>query len=279
MTASERRERLLSGINVKDSLGLEIGALCWPFILKNESEVIYVDYTDADTLRKKYQGDPGVDLAKIVEPDAIWGANSLQQAIGEDRKVDYIVASHVIEHVPDLITWLQELKSVLKEAGQVRLIVPDRRFTFDFLRTETRLSDVLHCYLLRARVPQPFLLFDFYLNFAEINCFEAWDGQVKSENIRRHNTFERCLAAVKDAVEHGTYQDVHCWVFTPHSFALLLQQLAEVGLVDFACERFFDTERNQLEFFVWLQASSDRAYVIESWRRMAETVQVEAVNC
>ncbi len=52
---------------------------------------------------------------------------------------DLLVASHVIEHVPDLITWLREIASVLKPTGQARLAIPDRRYTFDLLRVETQL--------------------------------------------------------------------------------------------------------------------------------------------
>ncbi|MPW20588.1 methyltransferase domain-containing protein [Paraburkholderia sp. CNPSo 3157] len=82
-------------------------------------------------------GNPSVDVDKIVETDAIWGKRTLAETL--KRPVDFIVASHVIEHVPDLITWLRELSHALRPGGQVRLAIPDKRFTFDLLRRETEL--------------------------------------------------------------------------------------------------------------------------------------------
>ena len=269
----KREEKLLSGLNVRNSTGLEIGPLCSPVVLKEDGKVIYVDYTDAETLRKKYRDDVRVDVEKIAEVDAIWGENTLQQALGEGKKVDYIIASHVIEHVPDLITWLHELRTILNIGGEVRLVVPDRRFTFDYLRQESRLSDVLNAHLLVARKPLPQLILDFLLNKATVDTGKAWDGQIEPDLLSLENSFESSINAARDALENGTYHDVHCWVFTPKSFAGLFGKLAEAGLIDFACERFYDTEKYQFEFFVVLRTSDDKAWIRESWRRMADAAQ------
>jgi hypothetical protein len=74
----------------------------------------------------------------------------------------------------------------------------------------------------------------------------------------------------RDVLNNRTYHDVHCWVFTPKSFAHLLGQLADLGLVDFACERFLDTERYTFEFFVSLRPCADRTYIADTWKRMAD---------
>ena len=67
-------------------------------------------------------GNASVNPDLIVETDAIWGDQALLGAL--KRPVDFIVASHVVEHVPDLVTWLSELHSALTEGGQVRLCSP-----------------------------------------------------------------------------------------------------------------------------------------------------------
>src|SRR5690606_34931736 len=117
-----RREKLLGGIDLGTSRGLEIGALCNPLVLKSESDIHYVDYADRAFLQKVYAGNPLVDPERIVDVDFIWGERSLREITGE-REFDYIVASHVIEHVPDLITWVRELVSVLAPGGTIRLAV------------------------------------------------------------------------------------------------------------------------------------------------------------
>jgi predicted SAM-dependent methyltransferase len=77
--------------------------------------------------------------------------------------VDYAVASHVVEHVPDLIDWLTEIASVLRSTGELRLIVPDKRFLFDIFRRETSLADVLLSYINNARDAQPHSMLDITL--------------------------------------------------------------------------------------------------------------------
>src|SRR5258708_2170191 len=104
----DRKNKLIAGLELKESVGMEIGALCRPVVTRSDGEILYIDHTDSQSLREKYRADPDVNIAEIVDVDGIWGSNTLSDAIG-GRKVDYIIASHVIEHVPDLITWLSEL--------------------------------------------------------------------------------------------------------------------------------------------------------------------------
>ncbi|MGF6698578.1 SAM-dependent methyltransferase [Paraburkholderia sp. MM5496-R1] len=264
----KRRCRLLRGLNIKESVGVEIGPLCWPLVRRSDGgEIIYVDHTDTPHLRQKYKDDPHVKVDEIVDVNAIWGRNTLHEAIN-GRYVDYVVASHVVEHVPDLVTWLRELATVLKPTGEVRLVVPDRRFTFDYLRRESRLPEVLASYVARARIPQSYSLLDHCLSAADVSAVEAWEKRLDPNLVKRHHTPHGALHLARDAHENGNYHDVHCWVFTPRSFSKLLADLCEMELLDFACENFCDTQRNDIEFSVVLRRSRDRDYIAESWRRV-----------
>ncbi|MGF6871723.1 methyltransferase domain-containing protein [Paraburkholderia sp. MM5477-R1] len=263
-----RRKRLLSGLDISGSTGVEIGALCWPLVRRSDGgTIIYVDHTDTGHLRQKYRDDPHVVIDEIVDVDAIWGENTLHEAIG-GRYVDYVVASHVVEHVPDLVTWLRELGAVLKPTGEVRLVVPDRRFTFDYFRRESRLPEVLASYVERARAPRPYSLLDYCLNAADVSTVEAWQKRIDRPSARLHHNSEGAIHLARDAYENGSYHDVHCWVFTPRSFAELMGDLCQLGLLDFACEHFRDTAKNDLEFSVVLRRSHDKGYIAESWQRM-----------
>lgn len=270
----DRRGKLIDGLDLQTAVGVEIGALCNPILTKADAAVIYVDYADADTLRRHYHGNPHVDPAKIVETDVIWGAKTLKESL--NREIDFVIASHVVEHVPDLVAWLNELHSVLSPSGEIRLAVPDRRFTFDFLRRETQLAEVLAAHLTHPRAPQPYFILDYFLNAIPIDAMAAWRGDIHAENLSRTADVRRTLERAKNALETGVYCDAHCWVFTPYSFATLMEQLAAAGLISLSCEQFFDTERDTIEFFVALRPCEDRARVVDSWRRMAETCNVEA---
>jgi hypothetical protein len=99
-----RIEKLRFGLDFGSMTGIEIGPSFRPVVAKNEGDVIYVDHLDTELLKAKYADDPNVDTCKIVSVDAVWGSQTLLQGVG--RRVDYVIASHVAEHVPDLVGWL-----------------------------------------------------------------------------------------------------------------------------------------------------------------------------
>jgi SAM-dependent methyltransferase len=203
-----------------------------------------------------------------VEVNAVWGENTLKQCIGQDNKVDYVLASHVIEHVPDLIRWLAEIQEVLKDNGSLRLAVPDRRYTFDYLRSESRLSDVLEAYLLKARRPLPRLIIEHCHMARVVDVTAAWRGKLDARELHSLSNLATGVEAAKDSILNGVYHDTHCWIFTPVSFANLFYQLAELDLVGFACERFFETPRDAFEFYVHLAPTTDRTRILDSWDSM-----------
>uniref|UniRef100_UPI0033419F9F methyltransferase domain-containing protein n=1 Tax=Castellaniella defragrans TaxID=75697 RepID=UPI0033419F9F len=272
----DRKQKIISGLDIVNSVGAEIGPLHRPIVSKGEGNILYVDHEDTKSLREKYKNDPDVDADAIVGVDGVWGKNTLSNALN-GRTVDYVIASHVVEHVPDLITWLSEVRCILNTGGQLRLVVPDRRFTFDILRSETTLSEVFLGYLTKSRVPHPYLILDFFLKVRDVDCGGVWAGRVDAENLGRKYSFSDALDMARDSLENGVYRDVHCWVFTPESFAKLFLELAHTGMLGFACVDFHDTERDQLEFFVALRSSEDQEEIISSWQAMVNSFKTSSV--
>lgn len=266
----DRRAKMLDGLDVAKLHGVEIGPLAWPLVRKTDGDVIYVDFTDAESLREKYRPQGNVPVHEIVDVDAIWGANTLQQAIGEDRKADYVIASHVIEHVPDLLAWLSELRAVLKPGGEIRLAVPDKRFTFDYLRRETEAADVLAANIAGARVPQPQRVLDFVLNYVDVDKVAAWKGEIAADSLVRKNSIQEAMNKAQQSAS-GEYVDVHCWVFTPRSMGALFARLAKDGLIDLECIQFYDTAPGEYEFFIALRPIDDQERVIESWQHLHDS--------
>jgi SAM-dependent methyltransferase len=267
---ASRRDRILAGLDTKTLRGLEIGALASPLVLPSEGEIRFVDHVDTDALREKYRLDPSVDIANIAEVGAVWGSQTLQDCLGQDDKVDYVLASHVIEHVPDLVTWLAEIRSVLRPGGSLRLAVPDRRFTFDYLRSESKIHDVLDAYIRRARAPLPRLILEHFSLARRVDREAAWDGALDPAQLRRFHDLQDGLAVARDALTEGTYYDVHCWVFTPESFAALCAEMASLNLLGLACDFLFETRRNEFEFIVGMNPSDDRNQILESWIKLSE---------
>jgi predicted SAM-dependent methyltransferase len=67
-----------------------------------------------------------------------------------DDCVDFVLASHVLEHMPDTIRALREWDRVVKPEGIIFLIVPHKERTFDRDRPRTRLEHHLADYALRT---------------------------------------------------------------------------------------------------------------------------------
>jgi SAM-dependent methyltransferase len=252
----DRREKLLDGIDLSVSVGLEIGPLHAPTVRKSDGRVVYVDHLDTEGLRAKYAHDAYVGNAEIVPVDAVWGDNSLRDILGDlGAPFDYVIAAHVMEHVPDMITWLHEVRSVLKPTGVLRLALPDRRFTFDYLRRETELVDVLHAYLLKARKPLPIAILDEILNTTPVDNVQAWSGKISPR--RKPGRYEAAMYAARMSIETVQYTDVHSWVFTCDGFKRLMADIAEVGLLPFALQAFHPTALYQIEFVASFRPCDD----------------------
>ncbi len=223
-----------------------------PCVPREGTRVLYADRTDLAGLRIQYAGDPAVDPDRIVPVDVVWSDKPLAECLPPGTVLDYVVASHVIEHVPDLIGWLQQIAGVMRPGGRVALVIPDKRFTFDYLRAPSRLNELLDAYLCAYRRPMPWQLLDYHIHSAEVDCAAAWRGEIEPARLRRYSYIAGGLEVSRRALA-GEYFDAHCWVFTPRSFLELLAELVNLDLLTFRCQAFFDTEPGTLEFRLVLE--------------------------
>lgn len=256
-----RLEKLLQHIDPAGQTGLEIGALTRPVITQAMGPVRYVDHCSTAELRAKYQSDPNIDETTIVEVSYVWGEQPLAEVVGGE-KFDYIVASHVIEHVPDMVGWLRELAAVLKPGGILSLAIPDKRWSFDCRRENTHFGQMVQAFVEGRRRPSLGQVVDHFSSEVQADTGALWDGRASLaslQNVRQIDEFdvmrnEERLRAYQHAInEEHLYLDVHCNTFTPYSFIELLRQLATIGLLDYRVLQFHDTPTNDFEFFVVLQ--------------------------
>lgn len=252
-----RQNKILSCIDFASQVGLEIGALNKPIVTPDMGNIRYVDHASTEDLKQKYANDPNVDIDAIVQVSYIWGAQTLPELVGDDAPFDYVIASHVIEHVPDLIGWLKEIHAVLKPGGVLSLAIPDKRFCFDYCRQLTRTADVVEAYLQHRRRPSPRQIFDHFSSCASYNGQITWTGTISPDKLVNLGTPDQALGLAKHSLETSDYVDAHCWVFTPASFFQLLKALIDLSLFDFKLLEFHDTEG--CEFYVSLQALENRS--------------------
>jgi SAM-dependent methyltransferase len=249
-----RLEKILADINLQTQRGLEIGPLVSPIVGRDLArDIAYVDRAPRDELVRWYSVDPKVDTAQIVGIDYVWGDRTLRESVGEGKLFDYCVASHAMEHVPDLASWLQEVSSILAEGGILTLVLPDKRYTFDCLRSLTTAVDVVDAYVNKLRKPSARQIFDHFSHFIDVDLASLWRYDPGELALRPTGDNRNLVRICQEARDNGAYIDSHCWVFTPRSFLDVLQAIADLGLIDFEVARFFPTDEGDMEFFVSLR--------------------------
>lgn len=231
--------------------------------------VLYADHADTETLRGKYAEDAGVRADAIMEIDGLCDEHGLDGLVRQHGLVDYVVASHVIEHVPDLIGWLQAMARALAPGGEIRLVVPDKRFCFDHHRAETLLSDLLAAHAAGERSPPLARIADYFLHVVEVEAADVWAGRPPPPPKVDAGRYRWAEGVCLEVQASGRYQDVHCWVFSPRRFCLLLADLAGFGVLDLECTLFRDTERDGLEFLAGLRKATVPGRAEASWREAA----------
>jgi len=241
--------------------GLEIGALAAPRVTKDQGRIFYVDHAGTEALRRKYEDDPDMKnrLHEIVEVDYVVGDNQgIHEVLVQDAPFDYVIASHLIEHIPDPISWLADVAKVLRSDGILSLVVPDKRYCFDVNRRTTDISEWVDAYLRQLQRPSFKQVYDFISKeiSGKVDTAAVWAGTVDYTGVVRSDVADPDVAAMNlcREVQHSDeFVDVHCSVFTPDSFLVLFEKLARLGLIEFEIAYFAPTELNTLEFYVSLR--------------------------
>lgn len=250
-----RRGHLFTGMDLSRGRTLEIGPLDVPLVTSDMAEVRYVDVVDRDRLVAQFSEDPSVETDQIPEIHH-WltrddgSVSTLAEAVAADGRFHHVVASHVVEHVPDLVGWLHDVASVLDDDGNLLLVVPDRRFCFDARRSPATVGQVLQAYYDGDRIPSVRAVYDHLRSSVDFPVDQAWRGTwppgppiYDLEAAMPHVELQR----------RGEYVDSHVWPMTPCSFLDILSDLLAAGLVDFTVERITPTPEMAYEFYAVLQ--------------------------
>lgn len=231
----QRAQKLLSGIQ-KTARCIEVGPSFRPLAPKSEGwNTCIVDHAGRVELAEKYKN-AGVPLEAIEEVDIIWREGALHEAFPDGSKGTYdaLLASHVLEHIPDLLGFLKSAAELLCEEGRLCFALPDKRRCFDFFRPATLAGEVLLAHHEKRRKPGAAVLFNEVAYSVALRGNIAWSSQqTLAEGLTFFHPFNRAKEIFEAACsEEQIYRDAHCWQFTPKSFELLILDLASAH----ACE-------------------------------------------
>jgi SAM-dependent methyltransferase len=189
-------------------------------------------------------------MDNIEEVDYIWNGESYAELTGKRNHYDYVIASHVIEHTCDLVGFLRDCSDILKENGVLSLAIPDKRFCFDYLRPVTGISKVIDCHNNRCVVPTPGSVYEQFSNACKSGNDIAWEYPHPPVMMKPAHSVQESIERYKGFLNHNEYTDIHNWVFTMHSFELLIYDLNCLGLINMRIAASFETSEH--EFLVTL---------------------------
>ena len=249
-----RNERLLGPINRSMRI-IEIGPAFAPTAPKADGwNVCSIDHISRDDLAAKYTGHAGVDVSRIEEVDFVWTSGPLSSAVPERLHGSFqaLIASHVIEHAPDLLAFLDSAADLLTVDGVVALAIPDKRYCFDYFKPLTLTGDVLAAHDPSRSRHSRGNAFNEVAYAAVANGSIAWTQEPIRELGLVHQLAEaRDFFNALSNPENDRYYDMHAWRFTPSSFALVMLELAWLEKTDWSVDQF--TAASGCEFLAWLR--------------------------
>jgi SAM-dependent methyltransferase len=251
-----RDERIRRNLDVSCGVGLEIGPLFSPLVLRGEADIRYADIQSAADLREHYKGDPTVKLDDIVDADYILiqgdgSVLSVGEAAAAGAPFDWILASHVIEHIPDLVAWFKDLSSIMSPGARLSLVIPDRRYCFDALRPPTTVGDILLAHDNQDTRPSARAVFDYFSSVVTVSTADLWEGIVPDSSALIYTVDQ--AAEMLERSRTGEYMDSHVWLFTPAEFVDQMSVLSQLDLLDFTLLDIIPTAPGELEYYVTLE--------------------------
>ena len=231
--------------------GLEIGPLDKPLLPKSKYDVKYLDVFSTDVLVNRCKPNPNRDESRVVPLDYVIGNHSISKVV--DQKFDYVVASHVIEHLPNMFGWLRDLAKVLNTNGSIFLVIPDYRFTFDMKRPLSSLGELIENDRNQLQKPSFRSVFDQRYYHRQASSHQIWQARQKSHKLELEPSFNSRSAFAFAKRSDAEYIDVHCNVFEPESFAELINESFELKLQAFKCLKTEPTSQPFLDFMALLK--------------------------
>lgn len=224
--------------------GIEIGPSYRPLCPKSQGwNVVVVDHATRADLCAKYSA-WNVDTTLIEEVDCVLDDAGLE-SVQPKQAYDYILASHVIEHLPNPIGFFRAAADLLKPSGRLRLAVPDKRFCFDLFKPVTTAGQLIQAYVENRHRHTFGQIVDALMMHVTCNGEINFPSVGAADRLALPHSPSEAYRLATQASQSGEHFDVHGWVYTPSSFMLAYRQLAEMGLLPFRLEAVIADGRHE----------------------------------
>lgn len=242
---------------------IEFGPLNKPLFYKNEfSGIKYADIRSTESIKELYKGNDylkktgiQVDVTQIVDIDYVVHDSYKKTFLGE--KFDIVYLSHVIEHIPNILYFFEDVSNILNKNGKLIIIYPDKRYCFDHFRNSASFRDAYATYKYGLK-ENARLTFDFAYNVVcENDAKKFWNDNKLSKFLSK-NTIEDAQKNYEATLNDEIIDDVHIWPFSDFDFLKFIYEAQRSNLFPFKVEQFFSTQENSQEFMIILTKSSNQ---------------------
>ncbi len=243
---TDRMQALLSGIT-KEQIGIEV-APWWNALVPKRAgyRSLSLDVFDADTLRANARREvliPDKEIENIEHVDLVGSASNIAELLAPRGLLG-------------AVKFIKGCEAALKPGGVVSMAIPDRRASFDYFRPLSTTGDFLAAHF-DGRT-RPSMHTWFMQNSLHCRLFDGDAAKLgysladDPKKIRPLETLEDAYRAwvVRNEQDDGAYLDVHCWIFTPSSFRLILNDLRWLGVINMEIDSV--TGPNENEFYARL---------------------------
>lgn len=126
--------------------GLEIGALCYPYLFNDDCKLQYADIFDNSELRRIVDEIPLENLysKELVRIDYILKPPKYLFEDINSNTFNFVYSSHSLEHSPNPISALNDQIRITKPGGIIYSVIPNKKNTYDRLRKTTPSSILIN---------------------------------------------------------------------------------------------------------------------------------------
>ena len=234
----------------RKATGLEIGPYDRPYLPRSEYPAVkYADVFSTEELLDRAAKNPRRDPDLVEKVDFVLESETLEQVVPH-ASMQYVFCSHVLEHVPNLISTLQHLETILVAGGVVLCAYPDRRFTFDINREQTDYRELVERFKRDTTKPDPKTVYDYFLNYRTVKVGKIWQ---ELEGAVSEPVYTRAYAQLMADLSKETYVDVHCNIFTDSEFVQIIECLKNDNMLSLEVAEIENTRAPRNEFLVVLR--------------------------
>lgn len=164
-----------------------------------------------------------------------------------NQQFDFVVSSHVVEHVYDLASHLIAVQKLLKLGGQYILFIPDKRYTFDYFKPLSTFADVLDVYYLPIHKLRLKNIIEGMFFLTHNDPVRHWAGDHGCLEPYDFGKIGYALEQIKE------FPDIHhIWTVTDEAFLAIVECLNKINIMQLRCSEVYPAPQNTNTFYAVL---------------------------